>query len=489
MICTFNFEKVCLKILLIFMSLLWSIGQAQEELSPSRKMDTLFSKYSLNTTPGVAIGIVKDGQLIFSRGYGSANLEYDIPITSKTRFHVASISKQFTAFAIYLLKDQGLLDLNDDIRKYIPEFPNYGPTIRIRHLLAHTSGLRDQWALLTLAGWQLEDVITTEQVLKLAGQQKALNFEPGTDFSYCNTSFTLLSKIVEKVSGLKFSVFTHENIFKPLGMSNTLFYENFHDVVKNRAYSYEKKNNRYVKKKLNYSNVGPTSLFTNVEDLTKWSNNFEHPIVGSKALINEFNEISTLDNGEPVIFSVIKKDTLYHAKGQISRSHRGVHMIKHGGHDAGFRAFLARFPDENMSIITLSNDEHYEIFARGLEIAEFYLESTMGPKVYEGQKPPLIVEKKKEEQISLEPFVGSYHSNELSTTYHIKIQENQLVISHQRLPNMPLTHKRGTKFYGNNYFNFEIDFIKNRNERVTGFEISNFGVRKLQFKKITTTDY
>lgn len=486
--CVFNIKQFCLRILPIFMSLLWSIAQAQEGFSPSQKMDTLFSKYALNT-PGVAIGIVKNGQLIFSKGYGSANLEYDIPITSKTRFHVASVSKQFTAFAIYLLKDQGFLDLNDDIRKYIPEFPNYGPTIRIRHLLAHTSGIRDQWALLTLAGWQLEDVITTEQVLKLAGQQKALNFEPGTAFSYCNTSYTLLSEIVEKVTGKEFSVFALENIFKPLGMASTFFYDNFHDVVKNRAYSYEKKNNRYIKKKLNYSNVGPTSLFTNVEDLAKWSYNFEHPIVGNKALIKEFNEISTLDNGEPVIFSVIKKDTLYHAKGQLSRNHRGIHMIKHGGHDAGFRAFLARFPDENMSIITLSNDEHYEIFARGLEIAEFYLDGKMTPRAPGEQKAPLAARKKKEEQISLEPFIGTYHSNELSTTYHIKIQGNQLVISHQRLSNMPLTHKGGTKFYGNNYFNFEIDFIKNRNERVTGFEISNFGAFGLPFKKVHLMDY
>ncbi|MGD1947989.1 MAG: serine hydrolase domain-containing protein [Croceivirga sp.] len=461
---------------------------SQPEKTQDQRIDSLFARYSPDT-PGVAVGIVKNGDLIFSKGYGSANLEYGIPITTKTVFHVASVSKQFTAFAIYLLKDQGLINLNDDVRKYLPKLPDYGNIIRIRHLLAHTSGLRDQWALVTLAGWSLEDVILTEQILKLVERQNQLNFTPGSQFGYCNTGYTLLAQIVKKVTGLSLAEYTQKHIFEPLGMNNTSFYDDFHGLVKNRAYSYERKNGQYRKKKLNYSNVGPTSLLTTVEDLAKWSHNFETSVVGNKALFNEFNQISRLDNGKPTIFNIINKDTLFHAKGQIHRNYRGIQMRKHGGHDAGYRSFLSVFPEEQISIITLSNDEHYEIFARGLDIAEFYLGNKMTPKKSEEQKLRSKTKEKKKEEISLQPFVGSFHSHELSTTYHIKIQENQLVISHQRLPNMRLTYKGPGKFSGNNYFDFEIDFKKNEDGTIIGFEISNFGIQKLPFEKISSTNH
>ncbi len=456
---------------------------SQSKLLPSEQIDALFSTYS-SETPGVAVGIISKGNLIFSRGYGSANLEYTIPITPKTIFHVASVSKQFTAFAIYLLKDQGLINLGDDIRKYIPELPDYGATIRIHHLLAHTSGLRDQWALLTLAGWQLEDIITTEQIVNLMIQQKALNFKPGTAFGYCNTSYTLLAEIVERVTGKGFSEFTYENIFMPLEMVNTQFYGDFHKVVKNRAYSYEFKDKSYVKKKLNYSNVGPTSLFTNVEDLVKWSNNFEKPIVGNKNLIAEFNEVATLDNGNPVIFRIINEDTLYHAKGQLLRNYRGILMLKHGGHDAGFRSFLARFPKERVTVITLSNDEHFEIFARGLEISEFYLKDEMTGST---PVPTTFFDNEKEEKqydVALKTFVGQYSSEELSTTYTILVEDNELVIHHKRLPNMTLKRIGETEFSGNNYFDFKIDFLVDDTQKVNGFTISNFGVKNVIFNKI-----
>jgi len=294
---------------------------------------------------------------------------------------------------------------------------------------------------------------------------------------------------VARVTGKRFSTFAQENIFTPLGMKDTQFYEDFHNVLKNRAYSYELKDGRYVKKKLSYSNVGPSSLFTTVEDLVKWSNNFDTHIVGNASLFTEFNRIANLDNGNSVIFNTIKEDTLYHAKGQILRTHRGISMIKHGGHDAGFRSFLARFPNEKMAIITLSNDEHYEIFARGLEITEFYLDDKMTPKASWSPKSSTTAENYKVEPISLESFIGSYYSPELATTYHIKMWEDQLVISHLRLSDMPLTHKGGTQFFGNNYFNFELNFIRDDTQTVTGFEISNFGVFRLSFKKINPKDY
>ena len=164
--------------------------------------------------------------------------------------------------------------------------------------------------MLTLAGWHLEDVITTEQILKLATNQKGLNFKTGTEFGYCNTNYTLLAEAVKRITGQSFADFAKENIFDPLGMNNTQFYDDFQKVVKNRAYSYEIRNNEYIKKELNYSNVGPTSLFTTVEDLSKWVANFETHIVGGTKMMREFNEISLLDNNKPVVYRATKKDTL-----------------------------------------------------------------------------------------------------------------------------------------------------------------------------------
>jgi len=164
---------------------IFSRGQTPNDRA-EKQIDSLFARYN-SFTPGVAVAVVKDGKLLLQKGYGIANLEYTIPITARTVFHAASLSKQFTAFSIYLLEKQGKLSLEDDIRAYIPEVPDFGKTVRIKHLLAHTSGIRDQWAILTIAGWRMDDVITTEQILSLLGRQKELNFEPGSQYSYSNS--------------------------------------------------------------------------------------------------------------------------------------------------------------------------------------------------------------------------------------------------------------------------------------------------------------
>jgi len=209
------------------------------------------------------------------------------------------------------------------VRKYIPELPQYTKPIKIKHLLAHTSGLKDQWALLTLAGWEMEDIITTEQIIKLVSRQKELNFETGAQFGYSNTGYTLLAEIVSRVSGESFSAFTKKHIFIPLGMSNTLFNDDYHQVIKNREHSYELAEGKFEERRLNYTTVGATSLLTTVEDLALWINNFENPVVGDKQLVEAFNKISKHDNGQPVIWSARPNDTIYHAKGQLHWSIKG----------------------------------------------------------------------------------------------------------------------------------------------------------------------
>jgi CubicO group peptidase (beta-lactamase class C family) len=228
-----------------------------------KMIDALFEQEIKKDSPGAAVAIIKDGSIIYKNGYGIACMDYDIPITPSTIFHVASVSKQFTTFAIALLADQGKLSLDDDIRKYLPEVPDFGKTITIRHLIYHTSGLRDQWELLAMAGWRLDDVITKEHILKIVRHQKELNFDPGEEYSYCNSGYTLMAEIVARLSDQSFREFTAKSIFKPLGMDNTHFHDDHEMIVKNMAYSYNTgSNNGFKKSVLSFANVGATSLFT-----------------------------------------------------------------------------------------------------------------------------------------------------------------------------------------------------------------------------------
>ncbi|MEW7277559.1 serine hydrolase [Aquimarina sp. 2201CG1-2-11] len=334
---------------------------------PNEQVDEIFTPWDTNDTPGASVAIVKDGVVVHKNGYGLANLEYDIPITPSSVFHIASISKQFTVFSILLLEKQGKLNLDDDIRKYIPEVPDFGKKITLRHLASHTSGLRDQWNLLGMAGWRIDDVITKKHILKIISQQKELNFDPGEEYVYCNTGFTLLAEVVSRITDMSFAKFTDVNIFKPLKMENTLFYDDHEKIVKNRAYSYHTDSLGYKKSVLNYANVGATSLFTTAEDLGLWAMNFSNIKVGDASIIDKMNTPATLNNGK----------TFGGALGQFVTEYKGIKEIQHGGADAGYRSYLARFPEENFSVMILSNSASFNPNRIAHKIADIYLKDKL----------------------------------------------------------------------------------------------------------------
>jgi len=337
----------------------------------TKKVDLLFAAWDKPDSPGVAIAVIKDGAVTYQRGYGSANLEYNIPITPKTVFHVASVSKQFTAFAITLLANQGKLALDDDIRKHLPEVPDFGKKITIRHLLHHTSGLRDQWVLLAMAGWRLDDVITKEHILKMVRHQKELNFDPGQEYVYSNTGYTLLAVIVERVSGKSFREYTEANIFKPLGMTSTHFHDDHEMIVKNRAYSYAPVRDAGFKlAPLNYANVGATSLFTTAEDLARWVFNFEDKKVGGAAVIEQMHQEGVLNNG---------KGTGY-AFGLSIGPYRGLKTVGHAGGDAGYRSFVFWFPEQRFGVVALSNHATLNPTLMARRIADLYLADKLAPE-------------------------------------------------------------------------------------------------------------
>ncbi|TGD59889.1 serine hydrolase domain-containing protein [Flavobacterium humi] len=475
--------KQATKLILIFI-FFTNYLPAQTNSNPERKIDSLFSKYN-SKTPGVAVAIVKDGEIIFKKGYGMANLEYDVPISPKTIFNVGSVSKQFTTFSIYLLEKQGKISLDDDIRKYIPELPVYEKTITIKHLCSHTSGLKDQWSLLTLAGWRMDDIITSEQVLKLISKQKELNFTPGSQFKYSNTGFSLLAEIIKRVSGKSFGAFAKENIFNPLGMENTLLYDDNEKIVKNRAYSYGEENGLHVKRNLNSSSVGPTNVYTTVEDLSKWTTNFEKPILENVDFIAHFNQPSTLDNGDPAILAVSDGETIYHAKGQFIRNYKGLTVYNHTGSDAGFKSYLGRFQDNKLSIILLSNDEDFVAYKAGMDIAEFYLSDTFKKREKATKIEPKVEEKAKYvSKTNLKDFEGIFQNNDLSSRFTVKIINGKLTMTHDRLSDVVLTELEKDKFRGVITFSADVNFERNKKNEVTALSITNFGATNVKFVKL-----
>jgi CubicO group peptidase (beta-lactamase class C family) len=329
----------------------------------SGRVDQLFAPWDVDGSPGAALAVARDGEIVYEQGYGLAQLEYEVPITPTTVFHVASVSKQFTAFAVAMLADEGKLSLDDDIRIHLPEVPDFGDTITIRHLIHHTSGLRDQWVLLAMAGWRLDDVITRDQIMRLVRRQRELNFKPGDEIVYCNTGYTLLAEIVERVTGQSFAEWTAEHIFQPLGMTDTHFHDDHQLVVPNRAYSYARRGDGYRKAVLSYANVGATSLFTTVRDLVKWEENLDDGWVGGAAVIQAMHTRGILNDG----------DTLSYAFGLGIGEYRGLSNVGHSGGDAGFRSYVVRFPEESFVVVVLSNLGDFSPSSMALRVADVYL--------------------------------------------------------------------------------------------------------------------
>jgi CubicO group peptidase (beta-lactamase class C family) len=330
--------------------LLWMLTfcRADAQLSDSvvKKVDMIFSKWDRTNSPGCSIAIVKDGKILYSRGYGMSNLEYSLAITPASVFHVASISKQFTAAAIQQLSLEGRLSLNDNIRKYIPEVPDFGHPITIGNLLHHTSGLRDQWDLQALAGWRDDDVIKESDILDMLKRQRDLNFLPGEEYLYCNSGFTLLGIVVKRITGVSLRKYDDSVFFRPLGMTSTVFHSDHTEIVPNRTSAYDMDSTGTWKISIPvFDNYGATSLFTTAENLAKWDENFYSKKVGGEAFITAMLTPGVLNDG--------KQQT--YASGLALGQYKGNTIVEHSGADAGYRADILRFPDQHFSVIVLAN--------------------------------------------------------------------------------------------------------------------------------------
>ncbi|UXN58767.1 serine hydrolase domain-containing protein [Phyllobacterium zundukense] len=348
-------------------------------MSIASEIDPLFSTWDKRGSPGLAIAIMKNGEIIYKRGYGTANLDHDVTIVPSSVFHAASVSKQFTAMAVCLLEAEGKLNLNDDVRDYVEKLPDFGTPINLRHLLHHTSGMRDYWDLLSLAGWRYsKDLITDHDILSILSRQKHLNFEPGSEHLYCNTGYMLLAQVVAQVAGESFRAFTSKRIFDPLGMSRSFFRDQHGEVIPDAAYGYHPRGDTFEAAPTNFETVGGTGLQTTVEDLALWEANFYTGRVGGKLVLKEMLRPGCLNDGTPIGY----------AGGLGLGTYRGLDIIEHSGGDAGYRCNLLRFPTERFSVAILGNLSSIDPAALARKVADICLESVLEEKVSSISSPP-----------------------------------------------------------------------------------------------------
>lgn len=372
--------------LLILMLPLYAIAQENKETDTLALIDALFEDWN-STSPGGAIYIKKDGEVRYNKAFGMANLEHGVENTPETVFEAGSVSKQFTAAALLLLVMDGELSLDDDVRDHVPELPEYDETIRIRHLLNHTSGLKDWGSVAAVGGWPRTSRVYTQDLARdYIFRQKGLNNSPGEEYLYSNSNYTLLVTIVERVSGQSLPSFTEERIFKPLGMDDTRWRDNFKKVVPGRAIGYSRSGGEYLQNMPFENTYGHAALLTTTADLVTWNDSWMSHELGGKDLSDLRIERGRLLNDTEISYAAaVMVDEV-----------NGETQISHSGATAGYRAWLAYYPKSRLSVAFLSNDGNVSPVAVGKAIAELYLGKEERSSVYESR--PLTEDHLREKQ-------------------------------------------------------------------------------------------
>jgi CubicO group peptidase (beta-lactamase class C family) len=367
-------------------------------LSPqaTARIDSLFRKYDRPDAPGCALGISRRDTIVLERAWGSAQLEFGIPITPATKFEAGSVSKQFTAAAILRLAQQGKLSLDDDVRKYVPEIPRYDQVVTIRNLVHHTSGLRDWGAVMTIAGWPRGTrTYTHAHVLDILGRQRALNFVVGSEYLYSNSNYNLMAIIAERVSGESLAAFTRREFFEPLGMTSTSWRDDYTRIVPGRAQAYSPTDSSW-RLNMPFENIyGNSSLITTVGDLLKWNANLGHGRVGGPELVQSQLRRGKLTSGREIRY----------AGGLFVGELDGTNELWHDGATAGYRAFLARYPDAGFAVALLCNTGNVNPTEVGRQIAAIVNPSRPATRVVARDTVGLAVAPDR-----LARFVGNYRS-------------------------------------------------------------------------------
>lgn len=463
--------------------------------SLARKIDPVFAQWEQRGSPGAAVVVVKEGNVIFEKGYGYANLDYDIPITPRTVFDIASVSKHFTAFAIALLADRGELSLDEDVHTYIPELPDFGERITVNQLVHHTSGVRDWVELLSMGGFRFDDVIAPHDIMAFAMRQESLNFEPGAEYMYSNTAYNLMAEIVWRVSGRPFAEFMEEEIFEPLGMDNTGILVDHQQVVENRATSYAPNerldelinlhptppsaNGEWRMWVDNTAAPGSSSVLTSVEDMAKWMRNFETAEVGGAAVLRQMLQRGVLNSGERIDY----------AFGLNVSDERGLTAVSHGGGWRGFRTHFLWFPEEKLAVTVLGNSTAFDSGDTAMRVAGALLGDRLGPpqRGYDAVDPD---DRRRAEATSLsaellDDYPGEYHSPEVNTSYTVVHEDGQLVVRHEKMADQVLAPAGEDRFTTPGIRGeLTYRFLREDTGRVIGYSLAGARFRGVQFARV-----
>lgn len=372
------------------------------------KIDSLFLNWNTPNHPGGAIGVMQDDKIVYSKAYGLASMEYLVPNSTGTRFNVASVSKQFSALGIVLLHLQDKISIDDTIDKYIDGLGPFANKVTIRHMLHHTSGLRSLHTLFALAGWRNDDARTNADLNRIMAKQKELNFEPGSEYLYCNTGFMFLANVIEKVTGKSFSAYMQDEVFTPLGMNDTYVEGEYDRIVPNNATSYNKTTDGFVRSVEYWGYVGSGNIHTTTHDLLTYLKNYYDPLPGWEAAFKTMTTLDPLNDGSHNQYAFgVNVDRLY-----------GKKRISHGGSIGGFRSNIAVFPDEKTSIVVVTNFSSSGPAGKSEKIAEVIFD-----KPAQKQMEPVKITESK-----MGSYVGTYWDGTTYQERSITANEDTLIV-------------------------------------------------------------
>jgi CubicO group peptidase (beta-lactamase class C family) len=466
---------------------------ASAHAAPSKeKIDALFAPWSGSAVPGCALGVTQNGVPAYQAGYGMADLEQGVANRPDTVFNIASLSKHFTTTAVELLVQEGKLSWGDDIRKYVPEIPDYGARITLRHLANHTSGLRDFLSLLELGGWNWVDAVTEERMLRVISRQKHLNFPTGSKYTYSNTGYVLLAIVVKRVTGQPLGQFAEERIFKPLGMLHTRIYDDRRMIWKNRAPGYypREDGHGFAAWRPTYDQIiGDGAVLTSVQDMALWERNFLHPTLGPKPgeLVAALETPGRLNDGKPARYG--EEDGTY-ALGLVVGDYRGLRTVAHSGGIPGYATNMLLFPDQRLAVTVLCNQGGAPAADLTKAVADLYLDGQFkhGAPI-EAPKPrgPWSADDASKATGTpaspLADYAGAYSGDEVDAVHRIAAAGSGLDLRVGDLPAMHFSSTGGDDFEGEGLV---LHFVRDTGGRITGYTLDAGRVQGLVFVRQAT---